>query len=78
MISTVYHTETLSRDKKIWKKETKTGRKTSTVVQQTVPEAVIEYNKYMNGVDKANQCMELFNIKRNSRKWDRKLTLHMF
>lgn len=76
-ISTVYKNEICSRDKKQWTKNKSTGRKESTLVKQKIPLAVLEYNSHMNGVDKANQCIKMFNLKRSSQKWTRKLSVHI-
>lgn len=41
------------------------------------PPAVIDYIKYMRGVDRADQLIELYNAGRKSRKWWKRLFFHL-
>jgi transposase IS4-like protein len=75
MISTVFDGNYVEKEGKAWKKDKNTGRKISTIVQKKIPEVIISYNKNMNGVDKLNQSIKSLNIKRSTKKWDKKLSL---
>ncbi|CAK9801059.1 PiggyBac transposable element-derived protein 4 [Anthophora plagiata] len=44
----------------------------------TKPKSVVEYNKYMKGVDHADQYMSYYNILRKSTKWTKKAVLYFF
>ena len=41
------------------------------------PKSVVEYNKYMAGIDKADQMRSYCNISRKSVKWSKKMALYL-
>ncbi|XP_067930888.1 piggyBac transposable element-derived protein 4-like [Watersipora subatra] len=41
------------------------------------PGPIIDYNKYMGGVDLADQCIKYYNMDRRSLKWYKKLFFHL-
>lgn len=42
------------------------------------PVAVIEYNKYMKDVDRADQYLSYYSILRKTTKWSKKVTVYLF
>ncbi|XP_068993070.1 piggyBac transposable element-derived protein 4-like [Neodiprion pinetum] len=68
MISTI-HNATLVNTQRTCKKTNCTIKK---------PESVLDYNKYMKGVDRADQYLSYYPIYRKSIKWSKKVCMYFF
>ncbi|KAF7701564.1 PiggyBac transposable element-derived protein 4 [Cucumispora dikerogammari] len=44
--------------------------------EKTIPSCINEYNKYMGGVDKFDQMIKYYPIKRKTNRWPNKFTMH--
>lgn len=45
---------------------------------KTIPYVINEYNKYMGGVDKFDQMIKYYPLKRKTNRWTQKFTVHIF
>ncbi|KAL6420503.1 hypothetical protein ACFW04_013838 [Cataglyphis niger] len=68
MISTI-HNATLTNTQR-------TCRKTNYTIKK--PESVLDYNKYMKGVDRADQYLSYYPIYRKTIKWSKKVCMYLF
>ena len=50
-------------------------RKTNMEIKK--PYAVVQYNKFMKGVDRADQYFSYYSILRNAVKWSKKVVLYL-
>ena len=72
MITTLHNADVLpvEKNRKIKKKFQK--------VTVNKPKAVIDYNKFMSGVDHFDQMIKYYKFTRKTRKWTKKLTFYLF
>lgn len=68
MISTIHNANLIDTQKRC--------RKTNRTIQK--PESVLDYNKYMKGVDRADQFLSYYPIYRKTIKWSKKVALYLF
>ena len=72
MITTLHNAEVVPVEK---------GRKVNKKYQKVIvnkPKAVMDYNKYMSGVDHLDQMIKYYKFTRKTKKWTKKLTFHIF
>jgi len=43
----------------------------------TNPYAVVQYNKFMQGIDRADQCLSYYSVLRKTVKWSKKVVLYL-
>jgi len=56
----------------------KTGRKDrKTNMELKKPCAVVQYNKFMKGIDRADQCQSYYSVLRKTVKWSKKVVLYL-
>ena len=67
MISTIHDARIVNTDRKY--------KKTDLEIKK--PYAIVQYNKFMKGVDKADQYVSYYSILRNSVKWSKKVVLYL-
>jgi hypothetical protein len=67
MISTIHDATVVSTGKK--------DRKTN--VEVTKSYAVVQYNKFIKGVDRADQYLSYYSVLRKTVKWSEKVVLHL-
>jgi hypothetical protein len=68
MISTIHNSEIVDTTKTDWK--------TGLLVRK--PICIVDYNKYMKGVDRADQYLSYYPIYRKTKKWTKKVVLYLF
>lgn len=68
MISTIHNATLINTQR--------TCRKTNCTIKK--PESVLDYNKYMKGVDRADQYLSYYPIYRKSIKWSKKVCMYLF
>ncbi|XP_047369102.1 piggyBac transposable element-derived protein 4-like, partial [Vespa velutina] len=54
----------------------KKSRKTNSTIKK--PASILDYNKYMKGVDRADQSLSYYPIYRKTIKWSKKVALYLF
>lgn len=47
-------------------------------LEQTKPRLVLEYNKYMGGVDRSDQMLNYYSCEHKTLRWYKKLAIHLF
>jgi hypothetical protein len=67
MISTIHDSKQINTEK--------TDRKTSEEINK--PNCIVQYNKYLNGVDCADQYLSYYSIVRKTVKWSKKVVLFL-
>jgi hypothetical protein len=67
MTSTIHDARTVNIGRK--------DRKTNLEIKK--PYAVVQYNKFMKGVDKSDQYLSYYSILRKTVKWSRKVVLYL-
>jgi len=67
MINTVHDTTIVNTGKK--------ERKTNMEIKK--PYAVVQCNKFMKGIDRADQCLSYCSFLRNTVKWSKEVVLHL-
>ena len=67
MISTIHDATIVNTERK--------DRKTNMEIKK--PYAVVQYNKFMKGVDRADQYFSYYSILRNAVKWSKKVVLYL-
>jgi len=67
MISMIHDTTIVNKGRK--------ERKTNMEVKK--PYAVVQYNKFMKGVDRADQYLSLYSVLRKAVKWSKKVVLYL-
>lgn len=68
MISTIHNATLIDTQRKC--------RKTNCTIKK--PESVLHYNKYMKGVDRADQFLSYYPIYKKTIKWSKKVSLYLF
>ncbi|KAG0436652.1 PiggyBac transposable element-derived protein 4 [Dictyocoela muelleri] len=48
------------------------------IKKREIPKVINEYNKYMGGVDKFDQMIKYYPLKRKTNRWTQKFTIHIF
>jgi len=51
------------------------GRKTNMEIKK--PYVVVQYNKFMKGVDRADQFLSIYSVLRKTIKWSKKVVLYL-
>ena len=67
MISTIHDARIVNTERKY--------RKTDLEIKK--PYAIVQYNKFMKGVDRADQYLSYYSILRKSVKWSKKVVLYL-
>ena len=67
MISTIHDATTVNKGRK--------ARKTNLEIKK--PYAVIQYKKFMNGVDRADQYLSFYSVLRRTVKWSKQVVLYL-
>ena len=68
MVSTIHNATLIDTKKKC--------RKTNCPIKK--PESILDYNKYMKGVDRADQYLSYYPIYRKTIKWSKKVCMYLF
>ena len=74
MITTCHENKTVPVKRIIKKNEKGKTKYIDTIVNKQI--AIIDYNKYMQGVDHFDQMLKYYKISRRSSKWTKKITLY--
>jgi len=67
MISTMHEARIVNTGRKV--------RKTSMEIKK--PYVVVQYNKFMKGVDRADQYLSFYSVRRKTVKWSKKMVLYL-
>jgi hypothetical protein len=67
MRSTIQDAATVSKGRR--------GRKTNTEIKK--PYAVVQYNKFMKGVDRADQLLSYYSVLKKTVKWSKKMVFYL-
>lgn len=68
MISTIHSATMVESENMDWATKEKIWK----------PISIIDYNKFMKGVDRADQYLSYFSIVRRTKKWTKRLTMYLF
>ena len=69
MRSTFHDATTVNKGRK--------DRKTSTEIRVKKPYAVIQYNKFVKDLDRADQHLSYYSVLKKTVKWSKKVVLHL-
>jgi hypothetical protein len=67
MISTIHDTTTINKGRK--------DRNTNVEIKK--PYAVVQYNKFVKGIDRADQYLTYYSVLKKTVKWSKKVVLYL-